>query len=322
MRLGITFFGIIVSAACLYFVFKDIHFTEMSHVIRGADGWLLVCGAIIKTLGFAIRGAQWRSIVHCVKTGIPFTRLFTYLMVGIFYNTVLPFKAGEVIRGYLLSRKENIPLTSALTTVGLIRVFDLIALGLFALGLCTYFFFFEFQNKAIFQEVFHTFWTNENMPGTPAIGLLILAIALAISFLLRISWFRHISKKIWMPMASAFSIFNSKQRFSVTLVYAILFWLNACLVGFCILKSLHISLDLPIIILLILAVAVGISVPGVPGYIGPFHLAVTFVLQKAGVPAETAVSAAVVWHAIYLLTTIGLGGIYSFKTQIKWNAFP
>ena len=70
---------------------------------------------------------RWRYLVRPVKKDIKTTALFSPLMVGYMAN-MLPARAGEFIRAYLLSKKERISFSSSFATIFIERLFDLIVL--------------------------------------------------------------------------------------------------------------------------------------------------------------------------------------------------
>jgi uncharacterized protein (TIRG00374 family) len=55
---------------------------------------------------------------------IPVRRLFPVVVIGYMGNNIYPFRAGEVLRSYVLRREEDIPMSASLATVVVERVFD------------------------------------------------------------------------------------------------------------------------------------------------------------------------------------------------------
>ena len=61
------------------------------------------------------------------------------LVIGYMGNNVLPARAGEVLRAYVLRKNENVSITASLATIVLERVFDAIAMLLFLLVSLSFF---------------------------------------------------------------------------------------------------------------------------------------------------------------------------------------
>ena len=64
---------------------------------------------------------------------VRFGEAFTANLIGMFANNVLPLRLGEVVKGYVLSRKKGLSFTYACSTVVLDRFFDLTGLLLLTL---------------------------------------------------------------------------------------------------------------------------------------------------------------------------------------------
>ena len=96
---------------------------------------------------------------------VPVTGLFSPLMVGYMAN-ILPARAGEFIRAYLLGKKHGIPFSGAFASIVVERLFDIVAvLLLFQLLLFqgfqvsrNEFVFVEICNIFVFGEVFKAFY--------------------------------------------------------------------------------------------------------------------------------------------------------------------
>jgi uncharacterized protein (TIRG00374 family) len=77
--------------------------------------------------GLAVRAARWWS-VFSPETRPPFRAVSDSLLVGYFYNTILPLRAGEAIRVVDLSRRARVSRVEALATVAVERAMDVVAL--------------------------------------------------------------------------------------------------------------------------------------------------------------------------------------------------
>src|SRR5262245_19374953 len=62
---------------------------------------------------------------------IPLTRLFPVVVIGYMGNNVYPARAGELLRSYVLKRREGVLVSASLATVVLERLFDGLVMLLF-----------------------------------------------------------------------------------------------------------------------------------------------------------------------------------------------
>ncbi|MCA9787909.1 MAG: flippase-like domain-containing protein, partial [Candidatus Cloacimonetes bacterium] len=111
-----------------------IHWAEVGEQIaRMHLGWFsLAFSSLI--LAMCVRAVRWQVIVNPMKK-LSFGVMFGLNNLGYMANNLLPMRLGELLRGIYLARKAGMPVSSAMATVVLERVFDMLgALGcLFAL---------------------------------------------------------------------------------------------------------------------------------------------------------------------------------------------
>ena len=100
-------------------------------------------------------------------------------------------------------------------------------------------------------------------------------------------------------------------------------WLCFILYVFFVLQSIGISLSLEQYIGLTIISSLVTSLPFAPAAIGTYHLAVIYCLELYGIDIESAQSAAILMHTLFVLYTIISGYIYlslenlNFKTIIN-----
>ena len=86
----------------------------------------------ITLVGVTMRSERWRSLFP--RDSRPgFAPTFWASQIGLLANTVLPVRAGELVRILALHRETGLRRTAILATVGVERVFDLVALAVLQL---------------------------------------------------------------------------------------------------------------------------------------------------------------------------------------------
>ena len=100
--------------------------TDMSqaHII-----WIIV-SMLIFVLSNIIRAYRWRMMFRAIGYNPSYFNLIGAVFINYLANLGIP-RSGEVIRGTVISRYENIPLDKALGTIILDRVLDAIMFALF-----------------------------------------------------------------------------------------------------------------------------------------------------------------------------------------------
>jgi uncharacterized protein (TIRG00374 family) len=116
-------FGYVVSAVSLVWVLWQTPLRESADDLRHLS-WVWVALALIFEVAANLAHAwRWRLILRPAEDA-PFGRCFQSVLIGLFANEVLPAKAGEVIRGYLLTHWTKVHLPLSITSVVIEGVID------------------------------------------------------------------------------------------------------------------------------------------------------------------------------------------------------
>src|SRR5690349_9311553 len=118
--------GIAVSLVAIALVLRSVNIGETIEVLKRADlRWVLV-GAAFSTTDLAFRGLRWQRLVRPLAA-VSYPAMFGYLLIGYAANNVLPARLGELVRSHYLGDREGVSRASALGTVVVERVVDLVA---------------------------------------------------------------------------------------------------------------------------------------------------------------------------------------------------
>src|SRR4051794_23441609 len=115
--------GYTIGAVSLYWVFSKFPYAQLGEHLRAMD-WRWVAAAVgLEFLIYFIEAWRWQCILRPV--GAPsFGKCSQAVFVGLFANDILPARAGELIRCFLLSYKTGIPLSLTLTSDLIMRIMD------------------------------------------------------------------------------------------------------------------------------------------------------------------------------------------------------
>jgi len=260
----------------------------------------------------------------------PMNRTFSYfnmclsLFAGSLVNMVIPARAGGLVQAFLLAKKENEKFCTALGTVALVRIFDsimLVFLGLLILLIRNI----PQAGDEYFKSIFKT-------AGSVGGFLTLLVIILfaftkspkAMDRLVRLllvpvpDRFRPGTKKAAIQFRWGLICLNFDWYVCLGLLLSLIFWLLCGVNVFILLKALGLEFEgmLPSFLIL-LAQAFSMGIPA-PANIGPYHAATVTVLSFYGVPAQSALYAALVMHgAMFMSNTLpGLFYLWLDKTPI------
>ena len=125
---GLSGFAILVALATYVVMQLDLSHLRAAFRALPENPSTVALMAIGYTLAFGLRALAWRMLVSSkVATG----QLFAILQASLLVNHLAPFKAGEVVRPYLATRR-GLPLEEAATTTVVARLLDFACLALIA----------------------------------------------------------------------------------------------------------------------------------------------------------------------------------------------
>jgi len=121
--------GFAVSIVSLYFAFRKFDYDQLGRDVEHLLWPWVLLGITFELATYVVDGWRWLvilspaeqpTLVQCVRA----------TFIGIFANDVLPAKAGELIRPYLLHKWAEVPLSLSITSAAVERIMDGIAMVL------------------------------------------------------------------------------------------------------------------------------------------------------------------------------------------------
>src|SRR5579859_7223722 len=102
--------------------------------MTGLNPWLYFLAFVAYALTFPARGLRWQRLLRNVGEPHPKGKLTEYLFLSWFVNCLVPAKIGDVYRGYLLRKNDNVSLSKSMGTIFAERIIDTLTIFL-AFGL-------------------------------------------------------------------------------------------------------------------------------------------------------------------------------------------
>jgi glycosyltransferase 2 family protein len=127
-----TAITLVVSVACLAWALHGVNWSELWQEIRELNWRWVSVGVIADILIYLVQGWRWALLLRPVTPVSPWASAGS-IFIGLFANEVLPLRAGELIRCFLLGRWSKIPISVTLASALIERIFDgvLLIAGLF-----------------------------------------------------------------------------------------------------------------------------------------------------------------------------------------------
>jgi uncharacterized membrane protein YbhN (UPF0104 family) len=123
--------GLLISAVTVAVLARTLDLAQVRAAVEVVpdEPGVLLAAALAYSAAFWLRALAWRLLL---STKLSTGRLFSVLQASLFLNHLLPFKAGEIARPYLVVRK-GVPAAEAASTTVVARLMDFIALALISL---------------------------------------------------------------------------------------------------------------------------------------------------------------------------------------------
>ena len=311
-------FGLLISAALLLFLFYKVDFRQLGIALKEANYWWLIPNIILIMVTMVFRAYRWKHMVEPIKA-VPFSRLFSITMIGFMANNVLPFRLGEFVRAYSLSKKEQVSKSASLATIFVERiVFDLLALlAIFGVVLII-------SPLEMFREL------KISAAVTVAAGFMGLTLAVYLSR--RSHRESRILKRIvgLFPLRARPAIGEVVARFATGLdfmrdwrrvfwvtYHTVLIWVIMGLSNYFVLLAFGFELPLAASFVILVVVSILIMIPSSPGFVGVYHYGTVLSLGFYGVRGEAAVSCALVMHATQFLVITMVGFYYLRREHLS-----
>ncbi|MEO6456770.1 MAG: lysylphosphatidylglycerol synthase transmembrane domain-containing protein [Chloroflexia bacterium] len=305
--------GILVSVVSLYFAFQGFDLGALWDAMGRVQLPYFLLLIVPYILTFMTKVWRWRTMFHPDENRVPPGLLFSALMIS---YIPLPFRAGEVARGVVVSRRSGVPAPRVFSTIVVEKVLDVLTL-LLLLGISLPFIGFTSEMR--------------DMQGSAvSLGVVVLAIALVllvfilkpdialkIVHLIAARLPSRLGPRIESATEHALQGLAPLSNPAVALrlgLWSLATWgINAVTV-YLMLKAFNVDLIPFASTVLLVTSNLSMVIPAAPGSVGTFELAVVTVLKLFGIEETRAQAFAIVYHFVGLVP-VALIGVFAAIQQ-------
>ena len=307
--------GIILSFIGLYYAFRRLDVSQLWIHFQTVNLLYILAVFVLFIYSVLVRAKRWQELLKPLIE-IPVSPLFSSTMIGYFGNNVLPFRLGELLRGYSLSKEYPLKVSSIMGTIILDRVLD-------------------FAGLLIFSALFLFSYPMEPWFKT---GFLIISFFLIIAFSMMylisqkiqvlekyvnelMSKSQPIMKKIYtilFNVINGFSQLGKSSNKAAISFYTIYLWVIYFACAYLVVKAIGVELSWQQVGLLLIATTLSISVPAAPGYLGTYHAVVIYMMVSVfDMDLAISQSLAIILHAVGFIPFVILGAWFFAKSSIQ-----
>ena len=325
-KIGITV-SILVSVAIVAYLFAKLDWQEVGQHLKEMNPWAIPPLLAVFVPIIWMRAMRWRLILPN-RDQLSTPRLMDATIIGFFASFVLPLRAGEIVRPWVLSRWQPVTFSAGLASIMIERLADSVCL-LTLLLLCLT------QLTEVPPVI---------LAGAQALGILtgvLIAIIIA-SYLLpgrMESVFHWFSDRLIGKFAPAIAakingmiteffvglrVINSAWQLIGVMLWSFAMWLlvagwyQGLLWAFGSYPSFWVGMMLNVMI------ALAVAAPSAPGFVGTFQVGCILALSTVygsvyGYSKEFAVAYSVVGHLMQMVFNVGAGLIVLHLRGLKFR---
>jgi uncharacterized protein (TIRG00374 family) len=308
--------GFAITFIFLGLFFFRTDFDEIWDSFRSANYAIAFAALPVYFAGIWVRTIRWQYLLRPILS-VSTARLYPVVIIGLMANNLIPARAGELVRAYLLGERERISKAAALGTIAVDRLFDGITLVPMLLIVVV------FTGSTEQFSLPAVDWTISLVQL--AIGMTVLfGGALAVLFVLAFSEgartkvdelitkltparFRPRVEGLAQSFFEGLQALRSPTAMSVAWVMSLLSWLLEATMYYIVGLAFDIDVGFQYFLLATAASNLAIAVLASQGGIGPFELVTKQVFIAAGVATGGAEAYAIGLHALVLLPVIIVG---------------
>jgi uncharacterized protein (TIRG00374 family) len=315
--------GFLITLVFLALFFRSTDFGEIVDAFREANYAIALASLPVYFAGIWMRTIRWQYLLRPVKhvrTG----RLYPVVLIGLMANNVLPARAGELVRAFILGEREQVSKASALGTIAVDRLFD----GLTLIPLLVI-----VAAVVGTNESFELGFINYDLSlfGLALVMAVLFGIGLGLLFVLAFShsardWldglvlrvtparFRDSVEGLAHSFFQGLDALRSPVVLAVAWMMSTVSWLLEATMYYLVGIAFNVDVEFEYFLLITAAANLAISVLASQGGVGPFELVTKHILIAAGAASGTVEAAAIGLHALVLLPVV-IVGVYFLGTM-------
>jgi glycosyltransferase 2 family protein len=275
---------------------------------------LLALALVMTVLMYAVRAERWQYLLGPIGP-TRYWVAFRTTVIGFAASFVLPARAGEFLRPYLLARREQLPATAVFATVIVERMLDLVAVLLL---LSVFLVFLQRGEAAAAPWLYRAIWLGGAAITPVGIGILVAMFMMAghperlHGLVLRVE--RVLPARLARAVAGfartfaeGLAVVRRPSRLVWAMAWSLVLWLSIATQVWVLVRAFDIEMPFAGSFLVTAMLVVGVAVP-TPGGVGGTHEALRLgVTSFYAADNNAAVGAAIVQHAVNFVPILLLG---------------
>jgi hypothetical protein len=273
-------------AAGLTVLLRGLRIRDVAVALERAVLWPVILAAALNFVLIWLKAVGWHVMLK-PSVDVPVRRLFRYTIAALTASALTPLRTGEVLRLWLLRRRDNVPYPLLASVAVGEKVMDGLAMLIFVAPIP---------------------WLIPALPAwlqRTSLGLLVVAVAVVAACRVAMGWR---SAPTWLArFLEGMAVLRSWKFFALTLAIFLSAWLVDLAEVWLVLRAVHLDLGVPAALLVLFTMNVAIAIPSTPAHVGALELGALVALNLLGVPPAQALAFAVLYHAMQIVPLLIAG---------------
>lgn len=265
----------------------------------------LVPAVVALAAAVCIRAQRWR-LVFVPESRPPSRAALRSLLIGLFFNQIMPFRAGEAVRVVTLNQEAGTSRAEAAGSIIVERIYDVLALF-------------------VLLFVAWRFSPTVSWIDTAAIFALVFAVALVSGIVALLVFGDSLFRRAFAPLAILPGV-TIERTDSVALhlsyglrglhrpslaigafLVTIISWLAAAVSYLCVFQGFDLGVSFAGAVIVVVATNLALVIPSLPAGLGVFEAATILALQPYSIDESQALACAIVLHAVNFFPYLAAG---------------
>jgi glycosyltransferase 2 family protein len=297
----------VISLICMAWVLNGAGLTHIWGEVRRMR-WAWVALAVSSNvIAYLLQALRWKLLLRPIEP-VPFFYSARAIYVGLFANEVLPLRAGELIRCFLLSRSSSVPLSVTFASALIERIFD----GVWLMA-CFFFCLHVHRMPPVLVE------------GGYILGIMIVICAIVIGYAMyakkqSLDLFFGLAYPRWFNtlIEDLHLIGHSRYLYYSFLVSGV-FLLAQIVPIYTLVKATGLAIPWTASFVLMVLLRLSSILPQAPGNLGSFHWVTARTLIIFGLPAAHAKRFSIILWAVITIPLVIVGFLALAVTGVKMS---
>jgi len=307
--------GICVSIVLIWLTLRQIDIKKSFELIAGVKYFVLIPAILVYVFTYILRSVRYYYILLPLKKTKVLDN-FPYTIIGFFANNIIPLRLGELIRAKITGERLHVSRSSALATIVIERLFDVIIFVLFFFLIVTVMSFPEFIKKSFYILTFVFFICLSSL----YIMLTHKNKALKVLSKMPISSIVESLITVFLNrFTGGLAVLKKPSILIKSFIFSGILWITEALFVVIVAYACGIHISILGGIFTVIIVGMGGIIPTAPGYFGAFELMGVLALSTLSVDKDLAFICTAICHFLQLVIIFTLGGLCVLKTKITFS---